>query len=73
MITRPINMTLHDWTDQVNVDLESTGLVGKLTNNDWQQWGAQLINNTGMRDVPNPYDFKDWRDWGTRMCEELAI
>lgn len=73
MITRPINMNLLDWTDQVNIDLESTGLVGKLINKDWQQWGAQLINNTGMRDVPNPYDFKDWRDWGNRLCEEISL
>jgi hypothetical protein len=69
MITSPANMTLQDWADQVCLDVENLGFVGRLDDDDWQRWGTQLANNTSVDLVPNPYLFDDWRRWGFRLCE----
>lgn len=69
MITSPANMTLHDWADQVCLDVENLGFVGRLDDDDWQRWGTQMMNNTSVDLVPNPYLFDDWRRWGFRLCE----
>lgn len=71
MITQPVNMSLTDWADQVCTDLEPKGFVGRLDGDDWQRWGAQLINTTGYKSASNPYLFSDWQTWGFRLCEEL--
>lgn len=74
MITRPQGMRLIDWADCVVQDLEAYGTVGKLlSENEWQNWGVQFLNNTTLgRNLPNPYNFNTWREWAERMCEVLA-
>ena len=39
----------------------------------WQPWAMQFLNNTTLgRNLPNPYNFADWRDWADRFAQALA-
>jgi hypothetical protein len=72
MITLPANMSLTDWADQVCLDLDRYGVVGKIMSEDWQGWGSQLANNISIGgNLPDPYSFDDWQIWGQRLCEAL--
>ena len=73
-ITLPTYMSLRDWADQVILDLDPYGTVGRLDDiTKWQDWGMQLINNTSLPEtIPVPYYFDDWQDWAQRFCQVLA-
>ena len=73
-ITRPSGMALRDWADCVVLDLDNYGAFGRLTDEaHWQDWGVQFLNNTTLgRNLPNPYQFTDWRQWAERMAQLLA-
>lgn len=70
-LTLPTGMQLQDWADQVSLDLDSYGALGRLDDpNDWQNWAMQFLNNTTLgRNLPLPYDFADWREWAERFCQ----
>jgi hypothetical protein len=70
-ITLPTGMGLQDWADQIALDLDSYGALGRLDDVDnWQNWAMQFINNTTLgRNFPLPYDFDDWREWAERFCQ----
>jgi hypothetical protein len=70
-ITLPIGMELRDWADQIALDLDSYGALGRLDDiEDWQNWAMQFLNNTTLgRNFPLPYDFDNWRDWAERFCQ----
>ncbi len=70
-ITLPTHMGLRDWADQVALDLDSYGALGRLDDVDnWQNWAMQFLNNTTLgRNFPLPYDFDDWREWAERFCQ----
>lgn len=70
-ITLPIGMELRDWADQIALDLDSFGALGRLDDiDDWQNWAMQFLNNTTLgRNFPLPYDFDNWRDWAERFCQ----
>ena len=70
-ITLPISMELRDWADQIALDLDSYGALGRLDDiEDWQNWAMQFLNNTTLgRNFPLPYDFDNWRDWAERFCQ----
>lgn len=72
-ITRPTGMRLMDWADQVCLDLDFIGAVGKLMREDeWQNWAIQFLNSLALgRNLPSPYDFKNWKDWADRFCQAL--
>lgn len=73
-VTRPVGMTLPDWSSQVIIDLDPYGSFGRLSApEEWQNWAVQFLNNTTIgRNLPNPYQFTDWRDWAERFCGSLA-
>lgn len=73
-ITRPTNMQLLDWADCVVLDLDNYGSFGRLGSEaQWQAWGVQFLNNTTIgRNLPNPYQFTDWREWADRMAQLLS-
>jgi len=70
-LTLPTGMQLQDWADQVALDLDSYGALGRLDDvNNWQNWAMQFLNNTTLgRNFPLPYDFDDWREWAERFCQ----
>ena len=70
-ITAPTGMELRDWADQIALDLDSYGALGRLDDvENWQNWAMQFLNNTTLgRNFPLPYDFEDWREWAERFCQ----
>ena len=70
-ITLPTGMGLRDWADQVALDLDNYGALGRLDDvENWQNWAMQFLNNTTLgRNFPLPYDFDDWREWAERFCQ----
>lgn len=69
MITRPTGLTLNDWADAIVLDLDRYGAFGRLSDEDWQGWGVQFLNNSLIgKNLPNPYGFLDWREWAERLC-----
>lgn len=73
-ITRPANMKLQDWADQVSLDLDRFGPIGKIVNDDWQSWGVQLMSLVGLGGytIASPYQFSDWKEWANRLCGDLS-
>jgi len=73
-ITRPVGMALRDWADQIVLDLDNYGSFGRLMNEpEWQDWAVQFANNTTLgRNLPNPYQFADWKEWAERMAQLLS-
>ena len=73
-VTLPTHMSLFDWANQVALDLDSYGALGRLDNEaEWQAWAMQFLNNTTLgRNLPDPYGFADWRDWAERFVQTLS-
>lgn len=71
--TLPTGMGLQDWADQIALDLDPYGALGRLDNVErWQDWGMQFLNNMTLQEnIPNPYQFNDWREWAERFCQVL--
>lgn len=67
-------MELRDWADQMMLDLDVYGALGRLDDEtQWQNWAMQFLNNTTLgRNLPMPYDFHDWRDWAERFAQALS-
>lgn len=70
-VTLPTGMDLHDWADQVCLDLGSYGPIGKLSGDDWQGWAVQMMVNVASRNMPSPYGYENWREWAERFCGAL--
>lgn len=73
-ITFPMNLPLLRWADAVVNDLEEFGAFGRLdAPDDWQQWGVQFCTAASIdKNLPNPYQFHNWRSWADRLCEQLS-
>lgn len=72
MITQPVIIGLRDWADQVVFDLSSYGpLITLEDETKWQDWGLQfcVISGLSQKNVPNPHDFTDWREWAQRFVQ----
>lgn len=72
-VTLPTGMNLRDWADQIALDLDPYGALGRLDIEErWQDWGMQFINNMTLREnLPIPYAFENWREWAERFCQSL--
>lgn len=73
-IVSPTGITLLDWADQLVLDLSQYGVIGRLeAESEWQDWAMQLLNNTTLgRNLPNPYNFTEWKEWAERLYGVLA-
>lgn len=71
MITSPKLMTLHDWADQICLELGGYGVIGKLVGEDWKTWGCQLFLAVPFN-VPDPMSFDSWQDWAERLSQEVS-
>ena len=67
-------MTLQDWADQVTLDLDRYGPIGRIVNGDWKAWGIQLVSLMGLGGytIADPYQFENWADWANRLCGDLT-
>lgn len=61
-----------EWTDRMIPILDERIQMGRLFNNeDWQAWASGLLmfNQFSNLNLPNPYQFSDWKDWAMRFNE----
>jgi len=67
-------MTLVEWADSIIPYVSQFDNIGKLLDDDWQKWGVSLLQPLSLDGsfLPDPYGFTDWREWATRLCEELS-
>lgn len=75
-ITRPQNISLIDWTDQVALDYPQIGVIPKVhSESEWQEWAARLLQIPLISrfNPPDPYRYDDWRTWGELFCEAITI
>ena len=73
-VTLPNGMELMDWADQISLDLDQYGSIGKLQNeSEWQDWAIRLLNISAIgKNLPVPYSSDEWREWAERFCQSLA-
>lgn len=68
-------MEVVEWTDRmIPIVNQKGGDVGRLEHPDqWQEWARSVIlnNQKWQATVPNPYQFKDWRDWAERFLQTV--
>lgn len=71
----PRFMEVVEWTDRmIPIVNQKGGDVGRLEHPDqWQEWARSVIlnNQKWQATVPNPYQFKDWRDWAERFLQTV--
>lgn len=69
-LTLPTWLSVIDWADQVVLDLKDYGTFSPLKDPDlWQDWGSELLNNVALpANLPDPYQYDDWRDWAETLC-----
>ena len=72
-VTLPTGMALRDWADQITLDLDPYGAFGRLdVETNWQNWAMRFLNNMTLKEnIPNPYNFTDWREWAERFCQTV--
>lgn len=51
------------WASVVAEQLASEGVQNPASAELWQEWGAQLLNVSGLEAAPTPYGFARWEDW----------
>ena len=70
MITQPAIMGLRDWADCIVMDLSTYGALSRLDDEDkWKEWALQfcVISGLSQKNVPDPFDYIDWREWAQRF------
>lgn len=71
MTTLPAFMGLRDWADAMAIDLQSYGIVPRLDDDDWKDFGRRLLILTGLSTVPDPEGFEDWSEWASRFVSAV--
>lgn len=72
----PRGMTLTDWTDNMSFILDKMVLVERLDNEEeWREWATNIIDTPTFegQNVPNPYQFDDWREWAMRFNQVVDL
>lgn len=70
----PQGLALKDWTDSLILTFGSTWSSERLDDEaSWQDWATGFIRAPlfAQRDVPDPYQFDDWREWAMRVYPML--
>ena len=74
----PRNMKLRDWADSVILAVGDAWSFGRLDDEErWQDWAVAFLRaaHFSTQNVPDPYQFTDWREWAMRaypMLEEYS-
>ena len=70
----PRGMTLREWCDSVILAVGDAWSFGRLDDEaHWQEWAAGFVRAPGFASqaIPDPYGFKDWREWAMRVYPML--
>ena len=68
----PRGMSLTDWADSVILSTGDAWAFGRLQNDNWQEWAVAFLRGSySQQNVPDPYQFSDWRDWAMRAYTML--
>ena len=68
----PVNMTLRDWADSIIFTVRDVWSLGRLDDESrWQDWAANVSRAYATQNLPDPYQFGDWRDWARRVYPML--
>lgn len=68
-------MSVKQWTDAMADRLWIFGPIPRVDRDDeWRAWGANLLNLPSIRGInlPDPYQFSDWRRWADRVVEVFS-
>jgi hypothetical protein len=52
------------------MDLSTYGALSRLDDEEkWKEWALQfcVISGLSQKNVPDPFDFIDWREWAQRF------
>jgi hypothetical protein len=72
----PRHLTVHEWTDAVNLLLATQAPTPKLADAaGWQQWAETLIQtpSVALFTPPDPKGYADWRQWAERFVECVSL
>ena len=76
MIIDPQNMSLRDWADSVILNTNNAWSFGKLDDEArWQDWATGFVRAASFapNNIPDPYQFEDWRAWAERAAPLLEV
>lgn len=71
----PHGMSATEWIDAMSDRLWVFGALPRVDREeDWRTWGAALLNLPAIHGInlPDPYQFKDWRRWAERVIGAFA-
>lgn len=71
----PRQMTLHQWTDAVNLTLATSAPPMRLLGDDWLEWAYSTIAIPAVArfSPPVPEGYTDWRLWAERFVECVRL
>lgn len=67
-------LSFEEWGDDNYEALAEFGYLPKPGMGTWQDWGAclGLMRALSIFNIPDPYQFTDWREWAIRLVQALA-
>lgn len=71
VIQDPRTMTFMDWALRVYDDLQNPLVVQPVSEPQWREWALNMVLALGYN-LPNPYEYDDWRSWAGRVKEVVG-
>lgn len=68
--------TFMEWSDRMNLILDPLRLAEKfLPGDNWQDWASEVIDSPNLegQNAPNPYQFRDWKEWAMRFNQVVDL
>lgn len=72
----PRGMSVMEWTDRMTIVLDEMVIPEKLLDPaQWREWATNIIDTPNFegQNVPNPYQFDDWREWAMRFNQVVEL
>lgn len=71
LLPLPEGISYLDWAGAIiNYEVDPN-IAFPTTEENWQDWASSVLSAPTfyLYDVPNPYEFSDWREWARRLLE----
>ena len=70
----PSDMGLREWTDSAAFSMINYPNSWGMDSPDWQMWGMIFFTDPFLNryDPPNPYDYRDWKEWARRLADSMS-